>query len=325
MNINATTLLSLGYLATFIGQIPWTLIFLLTQIFGVRMYTLKTREECVRIQKRIGNNCSNTDGEKGFGYAVGFWYIISITVDKSDHGDHYSVWMIATSATYKMLTEEKHISTVQGPYIGTNGSLQEFYQLSIYERVGTYYNPWLKRRTLPVLSKTPRPEQELVIDTIRQHYAKEKHSVVYLYGPPGSGKSLIAVFLALSYKGSYCNSVKPWQPGDTLALIYSEAEPTEDKPLVLVFDEFDTALVRIHEGIEPHKSQPIQIADKTGWNQMLDEFQLGMYPNMILVLTSNRTPEFIREMDPSYIREGRVDLTFHVVSKTVEIPEKKLN
>ena len=250
---------------------------------------------------------------------MGFWYIASISVDKSDHGDHYSVWMIATEASYKALTEERVKTLVQGPIIQTYEE-RETHNLRIYERTGSYYNPWLKKRSLPVLSKTPRHEQQLVIDSIRDHYAKEKHSVVYLYGPPGSGKSLIAVFLALSYKGSYCNSVKPWQPGDTLALIYSEAEPTEEKPLVLVFDEFDTALVRIHEGIEPHKNQPIQIADKTGWNQMLDEFQLGMYPNMILVLTSNRTPEFIREMDPSYIREGRVDLTFHI--KSLETVEK---
>ena len=33
-----------------------------------------------------------------------------------------------------------------------------------------------------------------------------------------------------------------------------------------------------------------------------------MYPNTILLLTSNRGPEFVRALDPSYIREGRVDL-----------------
>jgi hypothetical protein len=45
---------------------------------------------------------------------------------------------------------------------------------------------------------------------------------------------------------------------------------------------------------------------------MLDEIHIGMYPHMILLLTSNKSPEFIRELDPSYIREGRVDLTFCV-------------
>jgi hypothetical protein len=45
---------------------------------------------------------------------------------------------------------------------------------------------------------------------------------------------------------------------------------------------------------------------------MLDEIQRGMYPNIILLLTSNKTPDFIRSLDPSYIRDGRVDLTFEM-------------
>jgi hypothetical protein len=42
---------------------------------------------------------------------------------------------------------------------------------------------------------------------------------------------------------------------------------------------------------------------------MLDEIQRGMYPHLIMLLTSNKGPEFIQSLDPSYIRKGRVDIT----------------
>ena len=89
-------------------------------------------------------------------------------------------------------------------------------------------------------------------------------------------------------------------------------EPTPQKPLVIVFDEFDMVLEKIHVGIPPHKNIPIAVSDKPSWNHLLDSIQRGMYPNIILILTSNRAPEYIHSLDPSYIRKGRVDLTFEM-------------
>jgi len=131
--------------------------------------------------------------------------------------------------------------------------------------------------------------------------------VVFLYGPPGTGKSMIGVLLAAKLGGYYCNTLKPWQPGDSLGGLYSEVEPSKEKPLVLVFDEVDGVLMSIHKGIRDHKELPIAIQNKTGWNRMFDEIGRGIYPHLIILLTSNREPEFIDSLDPSYIRPGRVD------------------
>jgi hypothetical protein len=35
-----------------------------------------------------------------------------------------------------------------------------------------------------------------------------------------------------------------------------------------------------------------------------------LFPHVVILLTSNRGPEFIRGLCPSYIRPGRVDLVF---------------
>ncbi len=42
----------------------------------------------------------------------------------------------------------------------------------------------------------------------------------------------------------------------------------------------------------------------------------GLYPHLVLVLTSNKKPEFIDCFDTSYLRKGRVDLTFELLTPT---------
>ncbi|NCX93395.1 MAG: hypothetical protein EBX40_01810, partial [Gammaproteobacteria bacterium] len=108
-------------------------------------------------------------------------------------------------------------------------------------------------------------------------------------------------------RGIYCNSLQPWSPGESIATLYSDAEPSESSPLIIAFDEIDESLERIHNGIESHKNLKICVQNKQGWNQMLDEVQMGFYPNLIIIMTTNKSPDFINNLDPSYIRNHRVD------------------
>jgi hypothetical protein len=86
-------------------------------------------------------------------------------------------------------------------------------------------------------------------------------------------------------------------------------EPTKDKPLIIVWEEIDGPLALIHKGIEPHKNIPILVRNKTGWNTLLDKIQLGIYPNIILLLTSNMPITKINQtLDESYLRPGRMDI-----------------
>jgi hypothetical protein len=306
--ITNTILIGMGY--SLITYIPWTIIFLLTQFVGIRLYTIHNREDCQRLQKRM-TYCSHiTDGGKGYGYAVGYWYIISIS-KSSDEEDGNSIWMIATTDTYKrLLKAEPAEETITDDDGVTKPVLKT--PLTVYERCGSRHNIWFRKRDLNIPLINSRPKQAEIIEEIQTFHAKRGFTVAYLHGPPGSGKSMIGLLLADAYRGSYCNTFKPWQPGESLGLLYTEIDPTKDKPLIIAFDEFDTALIQIHAGVPPHRDIPTAVADKAGWNHMLDEIQRGMYPNVILLLTSNKTPEFIRSLDPSYIREGRVDLTFEM-------------
>jgi len=288
-------------LANLAACIPWTAIFLLTQHYGVRLYYIKRREECTRIQKRLQGWCSHTtDGGRGFGYSIGWWYIASISGETSE----CIIYLIATEASYRALTRDINEEVIE------EDAEVEFVpkrKISIYERSGSYESPWWRRRERDAYD-TPTEEQGVIIAEIKANQKKHRHTVVFLYGPPCTGKSMLGVLLANEYGGHLCETFKPWQPGDNLGVMHSEVEPTPDKPLIIVFNEIDAALLKIHEGIASHEKIPIAVQDKTGWNGMLDNVERRMYQDIIIIMTSNRDPEFIDALDPSYIREGRVDL-----------------
>jgi hypothetical protein len=227
------------------------------------------------------------------------------------------VWLVASDASFAMLTKAEDdetpllINPDSTPMDGES-SAPPNKNLTIYERSGSYTHLWYKRRSIKMPAISAKPEQTTIIEEIRAQYSKKGHVVVLLHGPPASGKSMLSLLLASSFRGSYCNTLRPWQPGDTLGGLYTECTISANAPLIVAFDEFDEALVQIHMGIEAHKNLSIQVGNKAGWNQLLDEIQIGMYPHLIVVMTTNKTPEFIREMDTSYIRNGRVDLIYQL-------------
>jgi hypothetical protein len=299
-----------GVALTVFNAVPWVAVFMLTQLFGVRLYTLRDKETCQRVQRRLVRSSHVADGGRGYGISVGRWYYASVSVTRCEEGDRYEVWMIASAASFEALTAEE--VAVVAPVEG-GSEPPPTASLAVIERTGSYYNVWWRKRRITMPTE-PRADQLAVIDHIVAHQKRVGHTVALLHGPPGTGKSMIGVLLASRLGGTYCNTLRPWQPGDTLAGLYEEAEPTAEKPLVVVFDEVDSALVAIHAGVPPHKALPILTGDKPGWNRFLDEIGRGMYPHLVLLLTTNRSPEFIRGLDPSYIREGRVNTIHHMAS-----------
>ena len=306
--VTITGLLFANAALSFLHMIPWTSVFILLRHFGLFLYIIKNKETCVRAQKRIKNHSSHmTDEEKGYGYSVGYWYIVYIDVSDNDNGNYHTMWFIGTQASFKNLTASA--GDIQTFQTGDNSSaaIEEF---TVFERIGSLHNMWFRKRRMPTMKIVPYSSQECVISQIKGQYGKTKHVVALICGPPGTGKSMIGLLLANQYKSAFCNSLKPWQPGDTFGSLYSEVEPSAESPMIIGFDEVDTVITKVNGGIPSHKTLTTQIQDKSGWNSFFDTIQRGLYPNVIVIMTSNRSAEYIRSVDPSYIRERRVDLVF---------------
>lgn len=317
--------------------LPWTLIFLFVRWSGLRLYYLRNRELCRRIQKRLGTECTHTvDGKLGAGYAIGRWYLISMEISRGhfNDGDTYNVWLITTEKQFQDLTmslEENEIfspppnsdsnsANIQNDEnqqeVATTESPEDDYETTtIHERIGSFGDCYFRARNISLKSLQGMPHQKEIVRSILQHFRRVNHTVVFLHGPVGSGKSVITLLVAKELRGSYCSTLRPWQPGDSLGELHADIEPTREKPLIVVFDEIDAPLVQIHRVISPHNQIPIAVPDKPGWNRMLDEIQWGLFPNMILVMTSNKPPDFINNLDESYLRKGRVDLIFPVMNE----------
>jgi len=293
------------------AAVPWTVLFLFIRWTGVRLYVLNDRDVCRRIQRRVTNTSHMSDDNKSYGYAVGFWYLMDISIENNDGDVTYCIWMIATAASHKRLTADLRESSGEGEEGEDEGAAKP---MAVFERAGCYTNLWYRERKVGG-GFVPRDEQDAILTAITELVEERKrgHATVFLHGPPGTGKSMIGVLLAEAMGGVYCNTLKPWEPGDTLGSLHSQVEPSAEKPLIVCFDEFDGPLMAIHgRSIARHKNIPTAVADKEGWNRFLDEISRGMYPHTILLLTSNRGPEFVRALDPSYIRDGRVDLILHL-------------
>jgi hypothetical protein len=292
-----------GFFANIIGSIPWSFIFLFTQYFGIRSYMIRKREECASIQKNLGACSQITDG-KSSGYSVGYWYLAYVST--SDLDETY-VWLIATKESYEALSKEKEISIS----FESNDEECDKEPITVLDRYGSNTNVYYRQRSLKI-SVTPRPLQKIVLNDIKALLDRKKSAVILLHGPPNVGKTMLSLIAANEFSGSYCNSLSPWEPGDSITGLYTDTEVSEKNPLIVALDEVDSAIEQIHTGISPHKDVKIRVRNKAGWNKMLDEIQKGFYPHIVFIMTTNRTPDFFNRLDSSYMAPHRVDKIYRI-------------
>lgn len=181
--------------------------------------------------------------------------------------------------------------------------------LIVFGRQGAFTNLFYSRIRLNVQGLEPKPQQVNIVDAICTTYNRKKRGVFFLHGVSGAGKSTIGILLAMRLNGSFCHSFNPTDPGDTLHLMLRDTEPSEEQPTVIVLEEVNTLIRRAHdEKILAHKSITTLVHNKSTYNVFMDD--LILYKHVLIIMTSNESKETIDELDPCYLRPGRVDEYF---------------
>lgn len=104
------------------------------------------------------------------------------------------------------------------------------------------------------------------------------------------------------------------------AIINSIIKPTKTEPVVIVLEEVDIIINNIHNKIVLlNDNYRIPVKNKTDWNNFLDRIDYGQYPNVILIMTTNKPRQWFDDLDPSYMREGRVNLHIDIDAVAAEM------
>lgn len=266
--------------------------------------------------------CHNDDPE---GWIVGWPFIGYMEHSKGKHGDEtYRLFLLTTIAYYTK--KMKEINTIDGDDQKNTVQEKKKCEVTIYDRGGCFAGIYYVRRLLDVHAFESRKNQQHIIHDILTYYDEHRSAVVILHGEKGVGKSMIPILLAKNLaqrsenvddsKIIFCDTHKPTDPGDSFQNLYIRADPSRHSPLVVVFEEFDGMIHHIHHNtVRSHNDITTAIYDKSTWNQFFDRFDRGYFPWTILLMTTNQHPDHIHRLDESYIRKGRVNLTFEVTAE----------
>uniref|UniRef100_A0A6C0DC19 ATPase AAA-type core domain-containing protein n=1 Tax=viral metagenome TaxID=1070528 RepID=A0A6C0DC19_9ZZZZ len=283
-------------------SILWTLIIVPFLLFGYSFYCITENNLITTITKKIKYSTMRDEQDDPSGFFVGKYYIgyiLTATTEKTTK----TLYCLCTRSQFDKL-KYKQDEVVKETDIF----------IDLYVRKGNYWNFMYKQRRLNCTRFIPKPNQQNIIEQVIPFYKDNNRCVIMISGNPGTGKSIMGILIAKEMNGVLCKTYNPTTPGDNLENIYNQVNPTINTPLILLIDEFDILIETFHnKQAKIHDHIPTEVYNKTTYNNLFDDINLTLYPNVVVILTTNLTKEMIEEKyDSSYIREGRVDMIFNL-------------
>lgn len=284
--------------------IIWSILFLPLNFINLKIYKISGKRMNIFLKKvKLASIWTNDDPDGWiFGkYYVG--YIHTVTGNQQSEGETKDLYILCSNDFYKNNIELKETNEE-----GRSSNI------TYYEREGSYWRLMYNPRPINFPKKPIRENQAKAVKSILDIFNSKDYVISLLHGRAGTGKSMTAQYLCqelLNTKKSvsFVDSFNPFEYGDNFVNLYTRINPTQDKPLVLMLEEIDENIVKMHSGkIEQKLEMPIPIKNKSDWNSFLDKFDRELYPHIILIMTTNKNKEFFDELDPSYMRLGRVDI-----------------
>jgi len=300
-----------GYI--FYNISPEYLFYLIYYFFKIKKYIITGDKELTNsIMKKITNHIfysevSHLNGRnQPSGFFIGKKYFGYIEIK-----DGTTITLYTKENTYNSLMEQ---DTKEIKVLETKPLIQPQNKINIYIRKGAYRNIYYNSIRLDLSHIHPIGDQQTVIDSIKLYYNKNERASIFIHGITGAGKSTIGYLLAKELNATYCHTFNPTEPGDYLSNLMVDIR-LHDDPVVIVIEEIDSLIKKIDQGIKKNDEIPIEIYNKTTWNNFMDDL---IFYKIILIFTSNISKEDLDKIDPSYLRKGRIN-EYYTMNKPIEL------
>lgn len=281
------------------------LILILLFFTGLRVYKLEGNT-LTKFRKEIRWASMYNKDREPENWIAGLWFLGYMYNKEGRDGDSQKAYIFGHDSLFqKYLVVEEELPQDVDP---------DKKPVTIFEREGAFWRVKYSKIKIVPKKMTPKQNQKNAIDKLVKNYKEKRYTTALLHGPPGCGKSMVGVllakhFLKTSSKVFFVDTFVPTDPGDEFISLYTKVEPTEASPLIVVLEEIDVTIEKIHTGeVKVHNDLPVLIKNKPDWNMFLDKFDRERFPFVILLMTSNRDIGWFNEKDPSYFRDGRVNV-----------------
>lgn len=322
------------------SSIIWSLIFLASSLCKIKIYKV-TGTKLINFQTHIKYS-SIENNDEHFGWFMGKYFIGYIHKTNDQHSSVKELYVLTSENCFKRCSEntpafhnDDYIDILHQKSISQSNTydiccttdrddgsesrlVQMNYVIDLYDREGTFWDiKYTKYPYHPLTYEVRQPQQSAIRDIMRS-YNEKKYCVALLHGKPGTGKSIISIILAkhliqCGLEVSLVDTFKPWEPNDSFTMLYHTINPTREKPLIVVIEEVDKVIDMIHNTImKKHDHFPTMVMCKGDWNSFLDKFDRRRYTHVFFIMTSNRDITYFNDLDPSYMRPGRVNVIAEV-------------